>query len=258
MPKRSKKVLWPALILVSVFIMGSLALAAFPKPQGFINDYANVFDQRNKAELTLIVDKLKSEQGIEMAVVTVPTTEPLDPKEYTTALFNEWGVGGPEDSGLLILLAIAEGAIEVEPGYGLEGALPDGLIGAVIDQAGIPHFKNRDYAKGIVEMARAYASILAGETFEVKKEEEKPSSGWITSFVIFVLIAVLLRRSRSYPRGGAGGVGGGGGTRRPVIIPGPTIGAPRGSRGGIGGGSRPSSGGFGGGRSGGGGAGRRF
>lgn len=259
--KSRRWILWSSVIVLLVFLLGSSVLAAFPNSQGFINDFANVLDQRNKAELRLIADKLKSDQGIELAVVTLPTTDPLEPKEYTTGLFNEWGIGGPEDSGLLILLSIAEGAIEVEPGYGLEGALPDGLIGAVIDQEGIPHFKNGDYAKGLVEMARSYANILAGETFEVKKEEER-GSGWITSFIVFMLIVILLRRSRRYPTGGAGGStgGGSGGTRRPVIIPGPTTSIPRMPRGGGfgGGGSRPRSGGFGGGRSGGGGAGRRF
>lgn len=251
--KNRHRVVLFSLILALVLVLGSPSSAAFPKSQGFINDFANVLDQKGKAELQLIADKLKSVQGIELAVITLPTTAPLDPKEYTTALFNEWGVGGSEDSGLLLLLSLAEGAIEVEPGYGLEGALPDGLIGAVIDQEGMPHFKNKAYGKGLVGMARAYANILAGEEFEVKKEEDK-GSGWFTSFIVFVLIVVLMRRSRRYPPGGTG-AGGGSRGRGPVIIPGPSTFGPRMPRGG---GSRPSSGGFGGGRSGGGGAGRRF
>lgn len=248
-------------ILVLLTLTSSAFAASYPAPRGFVNDFANVMDQRSRAEIQLIAEQLQKEQGIELAVVTVTSTEPLDPKEYITGLFNTWGVGGPEDSGLVILLSIAEGAIEVEPGYGLEGALPDGLIGAVIDQEGIPHFKNKDFSKGLTNMARAYAHILAGEQFEIKKEKTG-GNGWLTSFVIFMLIVILLRRNRKYPPGGTGGTGstgGSGGTRRPVIITGPTRmpGPPRGGGFG-GGGSRPSGGGFGGGRSGGGGAGRRF
>lgn len=247
-----KRTFWSVLFLVIFLVVANSALAALPKPQGFINDFANIIDQQSNAELRLIADKLQSEQGIELAVVTVPATAPLDPKEYTTTLFNEWGIGGPEDSGLLILLSIAEGAIEVEPGYGLEGVLPDGLVGAVIDQEGLPHFQNKAYGKGLAAMARAYANILAGEEFEVKKASQD-GSGWFTSFVVFILIAILLRRNRRYPPGGTGG----GRARRTVIIPGPMPrgGSSRPSSGGFGGGR---SGGFGGGRSGGGGAGRRF
>ncbi|NMB02299.1 MAG: TPM domain-containing protein [Firmicutes bacterium] len=256
MPNKSKRVLWPSIIVILITIFASSALAAFPTPRGFVNDFANVLDQRSKAELQVIAEQLKKDQGVELAVVTLSTTAPLDPKEYTTGLFNEWGIGGPEDSGLLILLSVGDGAIEVEPGYGLEGVLPDGLIGAVIDQEGMPHFKNRAYSDGLTAMARAYAKILAGEKFEVA-EEKQEGSGWFASFVIFVLIVILLRRNRRFPPSGSGG--GGGSSRRTVFIPGPTMG-PRMPRGGGFGGSRPPGGfgGFGGGRSGGGGAGRRF
>lgn len=253
---KRKSALSTIALVVVILSFGSLAFAAnFPAPRGFINDFANVLDQRSRSELQLIAEKLQKEQGIELAVVTLANTKPLEPKEYITGLFNSWGVGGPEDSGLMILLSIAEGAIEVEPGYGLEGTLPDGLVGAVIDQEGIPHFKNRDYSKGLVNMTRAYANILAGEKFEIKKESA--GTGWLTSFIIFMLIVIMLRRGRNTPPGGTGG--GSGGTRRsrPIIIATPPPRMPRGGGFG-GGGSRPSGGSFGGGRSGGGGAGRRF
>ena len=255
--KSSRRILRGSVIFVLILMLGSSALAAFPKRQGFVNDFANVLDQRSKAEMQLLGEKLWSEQGIGLAVVTISTTAPMDPKEYTTGLFNEWGVGGPEDSGLLMLLAVAEGAIEVEPGYGLEGALPDGLVGAVIDQEGMPHFKNQAYGEGLKAMAVAYANILAGEEFEIVEEQDE-SSGWFLSFAIFMLIVILMRRGRRYPPGGSGGLGGGGGgSGRTVIVPRMPRGGGFGSGGFGGGGSRPS-GGFGGGRSGGGGAGRRF
>ena len=252
--QHSRRYLGMSVIFALLLLLTGQAAAAFPAHQGFVNDFANVLDQRSKAEMQLLGEKLWKEQGIGLAVVTVPATEPMEPKEYTTALFNEWGVGGPEDSGLLMLLAVAEGAIEVEPGYGLEGVLPDGLVGAVIDQEGLPHFRNKEYGAGLSAMAVAYANILAGEKYEIVEEKE-PGSGWFLSFAIFVLIIVLMRRGRRYPPGGSGGVGGGGSRRGPVIV----TRMPRGGGfgGGIGGGSRPS-GGFGGGRSGGGGAGRRF
>lgn len=253
MVRNNQRILRSTIIILAVLILGTVANANFPSKQGFVNDFANVLDQRSRAEMQLLGEKLWSEQGIGLAVVTVSTTAPMDPKEYTTGLFNEWRVGGPEDSGLLMLLAVAEGAIEVEPGYGLEGALPDGLVGAVIDQEGMPHFKNQAYGAGLAAMAVAYANILAGEEFEIVEEEEG-DSGWLLSFAIFILIVTLMRRGRRYPPGGGGGVGGGGGggSRGPVIIPR----MPRG--GGFGGGGSRPGGGFGGGRSGGGGAGRRF
>lgn len=246
------KLILGMVLFILIFAASGARGAVYPSSLGYVNDFANILDQRSKAELELITKKLRDEQGIELAIVTTATTAPEDPKSYITGIFNEWGVGGQEDSGLMILLSIAEGAIEVETGYGLEGTLPDGLVGAVIDQEGLEHFKRQDYGKGLVNMSQAYANILAGEEFEIK--EEKDGSGWLSAFIIFVMIVMLLNRARRYPPGGASG---GGGRRMggPIIIPRTTtrMGPTRG--GGLGGGR---GGGFGGGRSGGGGAGRRF
>ncbi|HAN93990.1 MAG: TPM domain-containing protein [Limnochordia bacterium] len=250
--KRSRKLVGLTIVFLFAVLVAGPVWAAFPQPQGFVNDFANVLDRRSQSELQVLAEQLRADQGVELAVVTVASTDPLDPKEYTTGLFNEWGIGGPEDSGLLILLAVAERAIEVEPGYGLEGVLPDGLIGAVIDQEGMPHFREGDYGAGITAMAKAYARILAGEKFEIA-EEEKGDFGWLYSFLIFILIVLLLRRNRFYPPRGGGASGGGSG-RRTIFVPGPTMGGPRMPTGRGSGGF----GGFGGGRSGGGGAGRRF
>lgn len=251
--EKSRKLVVLSVLLICFALLAGGAEAAFPQPQGFVNDFANVLDRRSSSELQVLAEQLRENQGIELAVVTVTSTAPMDPKEYTTALFNEWGIGGPEDSGLLMLLAVEERAIEVEPGYGLEGTLPDGLIGAVIDQEGMHHFKEGDYGAGLSAMAKAYASILAGEKYEIAKEK-KEDNGWLIAFIIFILIVLLLRRNRFYGPRGTGGIGGGSGSGRPIVFTGPTFG----------GGSRPSVGrgggfgGFGGGRSGGGGAGRRF
>ena len=214
--EKSRKLVVLSVLLICFALLAGGAEAAFPQPQGFVNDFANVLDRRSSSELQVLAEQLRENQGIELAVVTVTSTAPMDPKEYTTALFNEWGIGGPEDSGLLMLLAVEERAIEVEPGYGLEGTLPDGLIGAVIDQEGMHHFKEGDYGAGLSAMAKAYASILAGEKYEIAKEK-KEDNGWLIAFIIFILIVLLLRRNRFYGPRGTGGIGGGSGSGRPNL-----------------------------------------
>ena len=167
---RSRKALWLCTVLI-VLALACSVWAAYPKPQGYVNDFANVLDRKSQSELQILAEQLRKDQGVELAVVTVTSTDPMDPKEYTTGLFNEWKIGGQEDSGLLMLLAVVEGAIEVEPGYGLEGVLPDGLIGAVIDQEGLPHFKDGDYGAGLTAMAKAYARILAERSLKWLKRK---------------------------------------------------------------------------------------
>ena len=51
MVKNSHRILWPGIILIFFLIVGSSASAALPASQGFVNDFANVLDQKSKAEL---------------------------------------------------------------------------------------------------------------------------------------------------------------------------------------------------------------
>ncbi|NLY29154.1 MAG: TPM domain-containing protein [Firmicutes bacterium] len=244
---------WVPMLLAVSLLAASSCFAALPRPVGFVNDFAQVIDQRTRMELNGIAEKLRDNQGIEVAVVTVATTQPETPKQYATKLFNEWGIGGSEDSGLLILLSVEDREIQVEVGYGLEGVLPDGKVGSILDDAVIPYFIEGDYGKGLLEGTKAFAQALSGESYS-RKSSRNPD---LTGFIIFIFIAAFItlsaRRSPSGP--GPGGPLGPGGTMRrprpPHIHPmPPTFRGPRGGGGGFGG--------FGGGRSGGGGAGRKF
>lgn len=243
------------LALVIILSLGQLAVAqSFPDPQGYVSDFARVLNQSSRAQIEVIADQLKKDQGIELAVVTMQSTAPYDPTEYRTRLFEAWGIGGPEDSGLLILLSLDEGAIEVETGYGLEGVLPDGKVGAYLDQAVENYLSKGQFGPGLSYLAQAFQAELAGEEFEQAKEKSDSGGDWLIAFGIFIILSILMRRGRHFPPGGPGS-GGSGRRYRPVIVP--TMRVPT-SRGGFGGRGGGGFGGFGGGRSGGGGAGRRF
>jgi len=245
---------------------GIAAAVDIPKPIGYVNDFADVLSSDGKAEITAIAQSLAENQGVELAVVTVRNTEPDTAKMFATNLFNEWGIGGPEDSGLLILMVTEAREIEVETGYGLEGTLPDGKVGAILDQFVIPHLARNDYDTGLVEAAKAYQAELLGESFRLETKDEKESEFDRTALIIFlVLIVIIMAQSRkkppNQPRGGSGSTGG----KSPEVIVYPTripINTPKIGGGKLGGGgSSGRSGGFGGfsgGRSGGGGAGRKF
>jgi len=144
-------------------------------------------------------------------------------------------------------------------GYGVEGVLPDGKIGAIQDDYILPAFKRGEYARGILDGARVMASLLAQEykvtltgapSYTVNSRGNRtgkldPQLALLFAFIVFaVLLASFTgtRRSR-YSRFGGGRPSGGG--------YGGGFGGGFGGRGGGGG-----FGGFGGGGFGGGGAGR--
>ena len=128
---------------------------------GWVVDMAGVLSESQKAQLNTLITQLEQETGAEIAVVVIRKTQGATPKEYATELFNRWGVGKRDaDNGVLMLVALQDRRVEVETGYGMEAILPDGLVGAILDEAVIPHFRRGDYAGGIIAGVERIAETI--------------------------------------------------------------------------------------------------
>jgi uncharacterized protein len=255
-------------LLAALGLASALALAAplaravdepaIPDYAGFVNDRAALMPEEDRAKLEAFLDQVKQKTGAELAVLTVPTTAPLDPAEYKVRVFEKWKIGKKgEDTGLLLLVAVQEHKIWFETGYGLEGTLPDGLEARIIREEATPRFRAGDYAGGITAtMLRAAARIAAEKGValewngaELRYDESRPERGLspaAIAFLITALVILLIVR---------GAFGGWGGPRRGAWMMG-GLGGLGGWGGGFGGGGGGGGfGGFGGGGSGGGGGG---
>jgi uncharacterized membrane protein YgcG len=156
-PRRSLRII----VLLVLLGLPAGAQAPFPTPQGRVNDFAQVLDPSTKAQLNALVAEVEQRTTAEIAVVVVPTTAPLTPKEYVTALFNRWGVGKRgADNGVMILLAIHDRRVEIETGYGVEGILPDGKAGEIIRTAMMPSFTHDRWGEGLVAGTQRVAQRL--------------------------------------------------------------------------------------------------
>ena len=72
-------------------------------------------------------------------------------EDYSVRLFEKWGIGKRgEDNGVLLIVAMAERDVRIEVGYGLEGVIPDGKAGRILDEAVLPEFRDGNYALGIL------------------------------------------------------------------------------------------------------------
>ena len=68
-----------------------------------VNDFAKIFNENEISALKNNLNILEQNTSAEVVIVTVETTEPLQPSQYKTELFNKWGIGNKEkDNGLLI------------------------------------------------------------------------------------------------------------------------------------------------------------
>lgn len=133
----------------------------FPEPSGFVNDYAGILAAGERERIEEVCRSLKAATGAEMAVVTVASTGDQTIQMYAVRMFQAWGVGEKgRDNGVLILVAVEDRQVWVEVGYGLEGILPDGKVGAILDRHLVPAFREGRYGDGLYACARALAEEI--------------------------------------------------------------------------------------------------
>ena len=105
-----------------------------PRPEGFVNDFAGVIDDRTETELEARLGRLKRRANIEIGVVTVETTGGQDIKDYSLAVGRGWGVGPPEGEeggGLLLMLSVKDRRWQIQVSRRLEADLPDDVAGEI-------------------------------------------------------------------------------------------------------------------------------
>jgi len=257
-PKSSSLLL--LLALISFLTIGyAKAEPPFPKPKGPVNDFADVIPPDYEDKMIAITNELNEKTGTAVVVVTMPDIGGAEYNDYVNRLYSTWGIGKKgEDKGVLIFVAVKERKLRIETGYGVEGILPDGLVGEIRDRYMIPYLKENKYGDGLLNGTLAVAEIIAGHS-GVKLTGQMPAKepgkrrsgqGFFPLFLIVLFFMFSFRRRRGswvfllpFLFGGARGSGGGFGS------------------GGVGGGFGGFSGGFGGfggGLSGGGGAGGSF
>jgi uncharacterized protein len=251
-------------VLLAVVISASaLGADRFPDPVGHVNDFAGALTEREAAALASYLQSVESRSGIEMVVVTLPTLGDEPVEDAANRIYEQWGIGKKgTDRGILLLDGIAERKIRIEVGYGLEGALPDGKVGSILDTYAIPLLRSGQRGAAYIAALRQVTRIafeeiglnpgladsLAGSR-TIRRSTPRGLRPGAFSPVVFILLIIVLRLLLGGGRGGRGGGFYGG-------FPGGF-----GGFGGFGGGSGGSGGGvggFGGGSSGGGGASRGY
>lgn len=228
----------------------------FPKHMGgAINDFAGVISPRYTQSMESLAREVLGKTRTSVVVVTMKELGGDDPADYANRLYEAWGIGAKgEDKGVLIFLAVQERRIRIETGYGVEGILPDGLVGDILDRYVIPYLKKGDYDKGLSSAMVAVSSVIAKDagvsltgapqTLRQPASQQKKGSNIFSLIMLFIVMSLLLGTKQ-------------GRRMLPFIFLMLLMGGGRGG-GGSGGGFGGGFGGFGGGMSGGGGAGRGF
>jgi uncharacterized protein len=252
--KTKIKILSVLLMITGLLIAGSSsAERPFPNPSGLVNDFADVIPPAYKQKISEIVYELLQKTEIPVVVVTMPDIGGAEYNDYANRLYSAWGIGKKgEDKGVLIFITVKERKLRIEIGYGLEGILPDGLVGEIRDRYMTPYLKKDQFGEGLLNGTMAVSQIIAKDAgvtltgqVPIKAPQRRRSGLSILPLIIFFLIFMGIARRR----------GGSWWLLFPLLLGG---GRGYGSGGGGFGGFSGGFGGFGGGMSGGGGAGGSF
>jgi uncharacterized protein len=218
----------PAILLA---ICGVVALAVspagaaltFPRPTGYVNDFAHVLDPSTRTTLEGRLAEYDRTTGNEIAIATFAKLGGAPIEEFAVRLEEAWKVGKRgKDNGVLLLVAAQEHQIRIEVGYGLEGKITDADAGRIIREIMAPAFRQGRYGDGITGAVDALMRLITpgtGAATSTPETQPAPStvpSGsppwWLTLlggpflwFLAFIVVAMALGRGqrRRCPRCGA-------------------------------------------------------
>ncbi|MGO9622249.1 MAG: TPM domain-containing protein [Desulfobaccales bacterium] len=206
-------------------------------PSQYVVDLAGVLDANSQARLNTMLRDLEARTTAQVVVLTLNSLEgePIEDFSHQTAV--KWGIGQKgKDNGVLLTVAVKDHKYRIEVGYGLEGDLPDSLVGSIGRQYLVPSFRQGNFAGGITAAVTAITNIIAGGKGAGKTVgaaggspgETIPGKGMgqvnlpLILFIVFII--ALLASIVSSARGGkfwliwfllqlfSGGGGGGGGS----------------------------------------------
>ena len=243
-----KRVSHLLLVLLTLFLLEGNAFAKdtqIPAPIGdiYVQDFAGILTQEEETQLKSIGRNLERKTTAQVAVLTIKTTGDKPIAEYANEAFREYGIGSKEkDNGVLLVLAKDDHQVRIEVGYGLEGRIPDGKAGRILDNYAIPYLKDNQANQAVIktynvlvkEVAAEYSTEVQKKT--VKQKTSQEGANFPTWLLIIIIVAVVFLDFKFFggtltylilsilsrgggkggggPHGGSGGSSGGGGAGR--------------------------------------------
>ena len=191
---------------VSVDRVFSQNIPERPTPPRLVNDFAGMLkvEEVNALEQKLVL--FNDSTSTQIAIVIVPSLEGYDKADYSQRLAEKWGIGQKgRNNGVLILVkpktADSNGQVQIAPGYGLEGVIPDITCGEIVDREILPSFRNGDYYGGLNNATNTLMSLAKREFsaaeygHRAKKGGSKGVPFGLLIIIVFIIISMISRNS---------------------------------------------------------------
>jgi uncharacterized protein len=157
-----------AALLFPVLALHAESVDSLPKPTDYVSDFAHVLSPQAIAQIDSICSQLDHSQAhAQIAVVTVKTLDGEDAADWANELETKWkmgkkGLDANANKGVLVLLAVQDRKYRIDVGYGLEGILPDGLVGDIGREMRVS-LRAGDYDSALVGAVGQIGQIIAND-----------------------------------------------------------------------------------------------
>ena len=186
----------------AVLLVGGFAhaqqLAAIPPLDSPVVDTTGTLTSTQKQGLVQQALALQQRKGSQLQVLMVPSTQPEEIEQYTTRAFEQYRLGRKGvDDGVLIVIAKNDHRARIEPGYGLEGTIPDAIANRIIQEYLVPKFRADDYAGGLTDATAAIAKLVEGEPLPApmaaNRSEGEDGGGWLFALLAAFIVGQVAR-----------------------------------------------------------------
>ena len=191
-----------ALYATIIFIFCSQVVLAidYPRIEPYVNDFANVLSDSEELVLNNLADAIEKNLTVEIAIVSVLTTQGEDRVLFANRIGDVNGVGKKDaDNGIIILYSLDNergGAIAV--GRGIESVLNDAKVGR-IGREHRPLFDEGNFAAGYTAIITDIQKELVDYTSTPSQRiEEVDAGGWTMTglFIGAVILVFFLSRNK--------------------------------------------------------------
>src|SRR5439155_286676 len=169
-------VLLAAAVLASTLGVATAARLQLP-PRGdrSVHDLASVLSARTVESLERRHEDLFRKTGVALVVIIVPRLEDETLPDFAVRVGGEWGAGRKgQDRGIVVAVTTDEPHVFVATGYGVEGFLPDGRVGAILDSYVVGPLRSRDFDTAVMQASGQLVAACAAE-FGVTIDGIEPS-----------------------------------------------------------------------------------
>jgi len=175
-----------------------------PKEAGqdfYVSNPNAILSSATVDQLNRLSTEIEKASGAEYAVVVVDDFEGYDVFEFALKLFNTWGIGKHgQNNGLLLFIAKDRREYRFISGYGMEAVFPDVYLHRIGEKYLVPHFKEGDYNRGVLEASTTIQQALMSSDVRAELRRMMPEATpffslhnvYLTNSLLVIFLYVVL------------------------------------------------------------------